>query len=165
MVTMSQAQFTCAFQEMCPPLPPQLERKILYGVQSFRYKSFCCIMNSFHYHKVDSLQPTFHIKQFKTIQNELQTGNNELSQQNDFTTLQRIDFIMQQNDLQRNDHTPRKSGLLRLWCFGCIVLADFSPLPTENVAKNDDNGFCNNEGETPQNVLLLFFRGEIREPE
>ena len=29
------------------------------------------------------------------------------------------------------------------------MLADFSPLPTENVAKNDDNGFCNNEGETP----------------
>ena len=166
MVTMSQAQFTCAFHEMSPPLPPQLEGKILCGVRSFR-----CIMNSFHYHKVDSLQPTFHIKQFKTIQNELQTGNNELSQQNDFTTLQRIDFIMQQNDLQRNGFVAKRPysaeiGPLKvmvLWVYS--VLADFCPLPTENVAKNDDNGFCNNEGKTPQNVLLLFFRGEIREPE
>ena len=126
-------------------LTPAAGEKNIRGVWSFRF-----IMNSFRHHKVDSLQPTFHIKQFKTIQNELQTGNNELSQQ---------------NDLQRNDYTPRKSGLLRLWCLECIVLADFCPLSTENVAKNDDNGFCNNEGETPQNILLLFFRGEIREPE
>ena len=141
-------------------LTPAAGEKNIRGVWSFRF-----IMNSFRHHKVDSLQPTFHIKQFKTIQNELQTGNNELSQRNDFTTLQRIDFSMQQNDLQRNDYTPRKSGHLRLWCLECIVLADFCPLSTENVAKNDDNGFCNNEGETPQNILLLFFRGEIREPE
>ena len=148
------------FSGNVPAHTPVAGEENIRGVWSFR-----CIMNSFRHHKADSLQPTFHIKQFKTIQNELQTGNNELSQRNDFTTLQRIDFIMQQNDLQRNDYTPRKSGLLRLWCFGCIVLADFCPLPTENVAKNDDNGFCNDEGETPQNILLLFFRGEIRELE
>lgn len=43
-------------------LTPAAGEKNIRGVWSF-----CCIMNSFRHHKVDSLQPTFHIKQFKTI--------------------------------------------------------------------------------------------------
>ena len=75
--------------------------KGLPELRSFRYKSFRCnvvslLVASLH-HKLDSLQPTFCIKRFRTVENELQS-NNELSQRSYLTTLQRIDFIMQRND-------------------------------------------------------------------
>ena len=56
--------------------------KGLPELRSFRYKSFRCnvvspLVASLQ-HKVDSLQPTFCIKRFKTVENGLQS-NNELS--------------------------------------------------------------------------------------
>lgn len=50
------------FSGNVPALTPVAGEENIRGVWSFR-----CIMNSFRHHKADSLQPTFHIKQFKTI--------------------------------------------------------------------------------------------------
>ena len=51
--------------------------KGLPELRSFRCNVVSLLVASLH-HKVDSLQPTFCIKRFKTVENELQS-NNELS--------------------------------------------------------------------------------------
>ena len=48
--------------------------KGLPELRSFRCNVVSLLVASLH-HKVDSLQPTFCIKQFKTVENELQSYN------------------------------------------------------------------------------------------